>query len=377
MKKFSIIDENYIEKGLTTDVYFLRTEEILRKKRINPNVVAEITTSKLDRWGILAGVEEVSNLLKGKSIDVDAMEEGTLFYPGEPVMRIEGKYLGFARYETPILGLICHASGVATKAARIKLAAEELPVISFGSRRQHPALALLIEKCAYLGGMDGISNYAAGKLIGVEASGTMPHSLIICFGDQRDAFVAFDEVIPGEIKRVCLCDTYADEKTEAIMALEALGDSLDSVRFDTPSSRRGDFRRIIEEARWELDKRGGEGVGIFISGGIDEEDILMLKDVADGFGVGSCVANARAIDFAMDIVEKEGVLCAKRGKLGGKKQVYRNWNNLEDEIRLEKEKTPEDMEPLLRPLIRNGEIKMEFSLNKARERVLRQLKRLP
>jgi nicotinate phosphoribosyltransferase len=373
-RKFSIVDEEYIRDGLTTDVYFIRTEEVLKEKKINPHVVADVTVGSIDGgWGILSGVEEVADLLEGKPIDVHAMEEGTLFYPKEPVMRIEGKYLDFTRYETPILGFLCHNSGIVTKAARIKLAAGDASVISFGSRRQHPALAVVIERCAYMGGMDGISNFAAGKIIGVEASGTMPHSLIICFGDQKEAFKAFDEVISEDVKRVCLCDTYSDEKMEAIMAWEAIGDSLDSIRLDTPSSRRGDFKRMIEEVRWELDIRGGERVKIFVSGGIDEGDIAELKGIVNGFGVGTSVSNARAINFALDIVEKGGRPCAKRGKFGGKKEVYRSLNKLKDEIRLEKEEKPDGMEPLLLPVIKNGKIVMDFSLKEARERVMDQL----
>lgn len=373
--KFFIIDECDILDGLTTDIYFLRTEEILKNKNINPYVVAEVTLSDGD-WGILAGVEEACKLLEGKPLDVYAMDEGTLFYPKEPVFQICGKYLDFARYETAILGFLCHSSGIATKAAKIKLAAGNLPVVSFGSRRQHPMLALLIERCAYMGGMDGISNVAAGKIIGIEATGTMPHTLIICFGDQKEAFKAFDEVMPKDVKRICLCDTYLDEKAEALIAFETLLDKLDYIRFDSPASRKGNFKNIIEEVRWELDIRGGRGVKIFVSGGIDEPDISELRDVVDGFGVGSSVSNAMAINLALDLVEKEGVPCAKRGKYGGRKQVYRNWDNLKDEIKLESEQEPKNRKPLLLPVIKNGKIITDFSLQQSREKVLGQLEKI-
>lgn len=373
--KFFIIDESDILDGQTTDIYFLRTEEILNKKNINPYVVAEVTLSEGD-WGILAGIEETVKLLEKKPFDVFAMEEGTLFFPKEPVLQICGKYLDFARYETAILGFLCHSSGIATKAAKIKLAALDLPVISFGSRRQHPMLALLIERCAYMGGMDGISNVASGKIMGIEPMGTIPHALIICFGDQKEAFKAFDEVISKDVKRICLCDTYSDEKNEALMAFEALGDKLDFVRFDSPSSRKGNFKKIIEEVRWELDIRGGNQIKIFVSGGLDECDILELRDVVDGFGVGSSVSNAKATNLALDLVEKEGIPCAKRGKYGGKKQVYRNWDLMEDEIKPVSYEKPKDKEPLLAPVIKNGEIVTDFSLERARKKVLWQLKKI-
>lgn len=370
MDNFLIVDREKIKEGLSTDVYFTRTEEVLREKGINPTVVAEVTMSSGD-LGVLAGLNEVAKLLEGKDLDVYAMDEGTIFYSEEPVLVIEGKYFEFARYETALLGFLCHASGIATKAFRTKLKAGGARVMSFGTRRQHPALATFIEKYAYLGGMDGISNVAAGNMLGIEPMGTMPHSLIICFGDQIKAWKAFDEVIAKKVPRICLCDTYADEKTESIMAAEVLP-ALNAVRLDTPSSRRGDLKKIVREIRWELDLRGYDDVGIFISGGIDEEDLEGLSGLVDGFGIGTSVANAPAIDFALDIVEKEGKPCAKRGKLGGKKQVYRNWDEMEDKV-LPATKGERDMEILLHPIIKNGEIVREFPLEKSRERVLRQL----
>jgi nicotinate phosphoribosyltransferase len=378
--RFSIVPEDEILAGKTTDVYFLRTEEVLRSKGVNPIVVAEVITTGRG-WAVLAGLEEVAHLLEGKNVDVYAMPEGTIFFPFEPVLRIEGRYLEFARYETPLLGFLCHESGIATKAARIKKAAADVPVVSFGTRRQHPALAAMIERCAYLGGMDGVSCVAGAERIGIQATGTMPHALIICFGEdrQKDAWKAFDEVVAKDVPRICLCDTYYDEKKESILAAEALGESLRAVRLDTPGSRKGDFRRIIEEVRWELDIRGYTHVGIFISGGIDEEEVVALRDIVAGFGVGTSVANARCIDLALDIIEKEGEPCAKRGKRGGKKQVYRKKGVIEegkDEIRLANEAPPEDIEPLLKPMMLGGKIVKDFSfsLEEARKMVLEQLK---
>ena len=144
---FSIVPDEDILERKTTDIYFLRTEEVLREKGVNPEVVAEVTTTGRG-WSVLAGLEDVAHLLEGKDVDVYAMQEGTIFFPYEPVLQIEGRYLEFARYETPLLGFLCHESGIVTKAARIKRLAGDVPVISFGTRRQHPALAAMIEKCA-------------------------------------------------------------------------------------------------------------------------------------------------------------------------------------------------------------------------------------
>jgi nicotinate phosphoribosyltransferase len=95
------------------------------------------------------------------------------------------------------------------------------------------------------------------------------------------------------------------------------------VRLDTPASRRGDFYRIIEEVRWELNLRGYDKVKIFVSGGLDEHDITALNSVVDAYGVGTCISNAAVVDFSMDIVEIEGKPIAKRGKMSGSKEVLR------------------------------------------------------
>ncbi|MEM3152069.1 MAG: hypothetical protein QXW26_01265, partial [Candidatus Nitrosocaldus sp.] len=119
-----------------------------------------------------------------------------------------------------------------------------------------------------------------------------------------------------------LVDTLYDEKAEAIMALE-LGNRLYGVRLDTPSSRRGNRRRIVEEVRWELSIRGGRDVKIFVSGGLDEQEVTELRDVVDGFGVGTSVSAAPPVDFSFKVVEVDGRAIAKRGDMAGRKQVYR------------------------------------------------------
>jgi nicotinate phosphoribosyltransferase len=122
---------------------------------------------------------------------------------------------------------------------------------------------------------------------------------------------------------VALIDTFNDEKFEAIRVAEALKDRLYAVRLDTPSSRRGNFLRILEEVRWELNIRGFGHVKIYVSGGVDENQILQLNPFVDGYGVGTTISNARVIDFAMDITEIDGKPIAKRGKMSGAKRVVR------------------------------------------------------
>ena len=315
-----------IKDGLVTDIYFERTEKILRAKGIDQEVRAEFIAKGLPAnwpWAVFAGVEECAALLKDLPVDVRIMKEGTIFSAYHPVMEIRGRYLDFGRYETALLGLICQASGVATRAARCRKAARNRSVISFGARRMHPAIVPMVDRNAYIGGCDGVSVGLGAHLVGQEAVGTMPHALILIMGDTVEATKAFHEVIEPEIERVSLIDTFNDEKIEALNVAGALGKDLFAVRLDTPGSRRGDFIQIMEEVRWELDLRGYNYVKILLSGGIDEYQILKYNRLADAYGVGTAISNAPVVDFSMDIIEIDGVPVAKRGKMSGSKRVFR------------------------------------------------------
>jgi nicotinate phosphoribosyltransferase len=323
---FHIADPKDIKAGKLTDVYFVRTMEILKAKKIDKWVKAEFIAKRFPEdygWGVLTGIDEAAYLLKDLKVNVRAMREGTVFRAFEPVMEIEGMYSEFGLYETSLLGLLCQASGVATKAARCRKAAGDRRVISFGARRIHPVIAPMVERSAFIGGCDGVSVVKNAELLNEEPTGTMPHALILLIGDTVEATKAFDEVIDPQIKRVSLIDTFNDEKIEAIRVAEALGKKLFGIRLDTPSSRRGDFEKIIEEIRWELNLRGFGHVQVFVSGGLDEKRILALNPVVDAYGVGTSIINARVIDFAMDIIEIDGKPLAKRGKMSGSKSVLR------------------------------------------------------
>jgi nicotinate phosphoribosyltransferase len=260
-------------------------------------------------------------LLDGRGVEVRAIPEGSVFFPEEPVMVVSGRYLDFGALETALLGLVCQASGVATAAARCKLAAAGRPVYSFGARRMHPAIAPMIERAAYICGCDGVAAVKSAELIGEDPVGTMAHSLILLLGEER-AWRAFDRVIDKSVPRVALIDTFRDEKFAAVSAALTIGRRLDAVRLDTPASRRGNFPSLLREVRWELDERGFSNVKIFVSGGIDERQILALNRYADAYGVGTSISNAPVVDFALDIVEVEGEPRAKRGKLSGRKHLW-------------------------------------------------------
>ncbi len=394
MTRFHIATESEIKEAATTDIYFERTKEILEKEGLaDVRVTAEVTTGALPRnweWGILAGVEEAAHLFEKIPVNVTCFPEGTLFHSSdsvgtrEPVMVLEGKYVDFCLYETPMLGLLCHASGIATMAARVRRAAGDKTILSFGIRRVHPALAPMIDRACFIGGFDDVSSLIGARLLGRKPMGTMPHSLIIAMGSQADAWKAFDKHMSKTIPRIMLVDTYFDEKTEAIMAAESLGKKLDGVRLDTPGSRRGNFPEILREVRWELDSRGFSNVKIYVSGGLDDEKVRIMSEAgADGFGIGTSVSNAPTIDFAMDIVAADGKLVAKRGKLGGRKQVWRCDKCLVEIVLLENVPGPAcpncggKMKPMLKRLVENGRVVEPLPpADKIRERVLDQLRKL-
>jgi nicotinate phosphoribosyltransferase len=385
-RAFHIASERDIKAGEVSDVYFARTVQILRAKGINKRVKAEIRLKSFPQadwsFGILAGIEEAATLLEGLPVDVWAMDEGTMFAPHEPVLMIEGAYLDWAEFETALLGFLCQASGIATKAARCKRAAGERQVISFGARRMHPALAPMIERNAFVGGCDGVAVTKAAELIDADPMGTIPHALILMFGDTVEALKAFHEVIDTKVRRVALIDTLQDEKFEAIRVAEALGKDLYAVRLDTPSSRRGDFYRILDEVRWELDFRGFEHVKILASGGIDEYEILKLNPLVDGYGVGTSIANAPVLSFALDIMEIEGKAMAKRGKRSGAKQVWRIPGTVQNQVLPAHQPAPvapdgRKAEALLKPLLTGGRLVRDLPPPRTiREYVIEQMARI-
>ncbi len=375
-----------IKAGEVTDIYFVRARKILEETGGDRQVYAETHAYSFPKgyeWAVLGGVEEVAWVLEGKPVNVYAMEEGEVFRVYEPVLAIEGRYTDFGVYESSILGILRHASSVATKAARIKLAAGNKTLLFFGIRSVHPAIAPMVDRYAFIGGCDAVSGTLGAKLLGVKPVGTMPHALILTMGSQTPAWKAFDKVMPEEVPRIALADTLSDERMEALMAAEALGERLHGVRFDTPSSRRGDMRKIVREARWSLDLLGYRHVKIYVSGGLDEEEVRELRDLVDGFGVGTSISFPPSIDLALDIVEVDGKPFSKRGKLPGRKQVYRcsRFHDTITPFGKKLEKCPvcgEAVEPLLKPLIMNGRIVREsVKPAKIREKVLSRLRNLP
>ncbi len=381
MKNIASSDD--IENLKTTDVYFLRVKEILNRAHKNPDVVMDITLSSRDLpWVVLSGLDDFVEILKGKKVDVYSLPEGTVFPPRDingipiPVVTVVGKYMEFGMYETPLLGSISQASGIATKAARFKKRIGNLTLSSFGVRRMHPSLAPLIDRSAYIGGCDKVSSIIGAERIGIKPEGTMPHSLLLIMGEE-EGWKLYDQVLESSSPRIALVDTFCDERDGAVRAARTIK-NLSAVRLDTPSSRRGNFADIVREVRWELDQNGYQNIGIIVSGGIKEEDIESLKSAgAIGFGIGTSISSAPSIDFAMDIVEIDGKPLSKRGKFSGRKNVFRCPKCHAFKVsKMNSEICPVDhneMVNLSTRIIENGKINYKENLNETRNYVLRQL----
>ncbi len=305
-----------IISGATSDLYFVRTRELLAYagKERTP-VVAEIFCS---RPGVLAGVEEAFNLLKNKNVSLWAVPEGKEMEQKEVVMRISGPYDEFGMYETALLGMLASASGWATAARACRDAAGDKPVFCFGARHVHPAVAPVMERSSIIGGARDCSCIMGAKLLGKEPVGTVPHAAILIIGDTVETALLYDKVMPLESPRIILVDTFKDEAEETLRVADALKDRVYGVRLDTPGERGGVTPGLVREIRARLDMAGYSHVIILVSGGITAERIPLLAEAgADAFGVGSYISAARPIDMTMDLKEINGQPIAKRGRIPG------------------------------------------------------------
>ena len=371
--RFNTASEEEIKSAAVADVYFHRAMQVLKaegKERTPVHTEVALKSSDPEEWYVLAGLDEVAHLLEGSEIEAYALPEGTICRPQEPVMTLSGPYEAFGEHETAILGLLCQSSGVATGAARCRLAAGERLLISFGARRMHPAIGPMIERAAYLGGCDGVAETLGAERLGLQPVGTLPHALALILGSTEEASRAFDRVVEEEVPRTILVDTFDDEKFGALIAAEAIPDSIFAVRLDTPSDRRGNFGALMREVRWELDRRGFGHVKIFASGGIGTDDILQLNPYCDAYGVGGSVAAAPIVDFSLDIVEIDGEPRAKRGKWSGRKRLLKLKDGSHRILPTEAE-PPEGAKDLLQPLDELYACPPDVSA--LRERVLEQL----
>ena len=314
--------------GDTADVYFERARRILAAEGLDPVVTMEIFARE---EAVLCGAEEALAYLRailggadgtGEAPRiVESLHDGDLIGPKEVVMRITARYSAFGLYETAILGILSQSTGWATAARRIVEAAAPIPVIGFGARHVHPSVADQMDYASVVGGCVGASTPAGARLAGLAPTGTMPHALIIIFGDTVRAAEAFDRHIDPDVPRIVLVDTFKDEAEESLRVADALGDRLWGVRLDTPSERGRVTADLVKEVRARLDLAGHERVKIVVSGGLDLERIAYFKAAEapiDSFAVGSAISDASPIDFTGDNKEIDGKPVAKRGRIPGR-----------------------------------------------------------
>ncbi|MCC7384599.1 MAG: nicotinate phosphoribosyltransferase [Deltaproteobacteria bacterium] len=227
-------------------------------------------------------------------LDVDGVEEGTVVFPQEPLLRVRGSMIQAQLLETPLLNLINFQTLIATKAARVCSAARGDPVIEFGLRRaQGIDGGLTASRAAYLGGCAATSNVLAGRLFGIPVRGTHAHSWVMFFDGELEAFEAYAEALPNNC--VLLVDTYdtlrgVDHAIVVGQHLRRRGFELGGIRLDS-----GDLAYLSIEARKKLDAAGFPRAVIVGSNDLDEHLIESLKtqEAAIGvWGVGTKLATA-------------------------------------------------------------------------------------
>ena len=323
--KYFIADQEDIDSKLASDVYFSRTAPFITEND-GKKVIAEITASS-DEMIDLTGLEEMIRLLEGKKISLRAIPEGTVMQTRDssgipiPFVTIEGVYESIMEYETSLLGFICQSSGISTQAMKFYMQIYPKEFVSFGIRRMHPAISPMIDRAAFIGGASGVSGILGGELTSTVPVGTMPHSIAIIMGEKKAWEYVYRNSPPG--RRTLLIDTFGDEKVKALEIAEMFPET-DYIRLDTHSSRRGNFASIVREVRWELNLRGHSNIKIMVSGGLKLDQIAELKLAgAELFGVGTSIASAKPVDFAMDIVQVENVPISKKGKYSGSKDVLK------------------------------------------------------
>jgi len=313
--------------GDTADVYFERARAILEAEHLDPVVTMEVFSRD---EGILCGAAEVHAYLReimrpARGLEpqpvVESLDDGDAFAVKEVVMRINARYSAFGLYETALLGILASGSGWATAARRVVTAADPIPVISFGARHVHPSIADQLDYASVVGGCVGASTPAGARLAGLSPTGTMPHALILIFGDTVRAVEAFDRHVASDVPRIALVDTFKDETEESLRVAEALGERLWGVRLDTPAERGRVTPDLVKEVRARLDQAGHRHVKIVVSGGLDADRIGQFKDAGapvDSFAVGSAISKASPIDFTGDLKEIDGRAIAKRGRIPGR-----------------------------------------------------------
>ncbi len=320
--------------------------------------------------------------------DVEAMAEGTLFFPDEPILRVVAPIDQAQLVESRVINILHFQSLIASKAVRCVLAAPDKLLVDFGMRRAHGGeAALWAARACYLAGFAGSSTVQAGVLYGVPVFGTMAHSFVQAHEVEQQAFAHF--ALAQRDNAVLLIDTYDTERgaqrvVELAAELKQQGITIKAVRLDS-----GDLAEHARRVRRILDSGGLSEVKIFSSGNLDEyalHDLLAQGAPIDGFGIGTRLdtsADAPYLDCAYKIQEYAGTPRRKRseGKATwpGRKQVYRRFDNgvMGGDLITTLSAT-DSGEALLQPAMRAGQIVTpQPNLEQSRQRLYTQLDSLP
>lgn len=323
--------------------------------------------------------------------EIRAVPEGTVLFPDEPLLEVSAPIIEAQLLESALLNA-CHLQSVlASKAARVVLAARGRDLAEFGLRRSHGVdAALKAARCAWIAGFGSTSDVLAGRAWGIPVSGTMAHSFVTAFGDELEAFRAYARAFPDSA--VLLIDSYdtlegARKAVTVARELAGRGHALAGVRLDS-----GDLLALSREVRRILDDAGLARVRIVASGGLDEHDIEALIAAGapvDAFGVGTrynVSADAPSLDLVYKLVRYGGrdVLKLSEGKRTwvGAKALYRSLGAdgkaAGDLLALAEEAPPPDAEPLLEVVMRDGEpTRPRPALDEVRRRCASQVAALP
>lgn len=382
---------------LLTDLYQLNMMQAYEEVGMTQTAVFELFVRKLPptrNFLVAAGLEQAVDFLEGAAFsgdeiawldaqrrfstdflerlagfrftgDLDAVAEGEIVFPDEPLLRVVAPLPEAQLMETRLINLVHFQTVIASKAARLRLAAGDRRLIDFGLRRAHGAEAgLLAARASYLAGFDGTATVEAGRRFGIPISGTMAHSFIQAHDDEVTAFRHFATARPDNL--VLLLDTYDTEQAAAkVVALApefaAAGIRLGGVRLDS-----GDLGAHAQKVRAILDGGGLQAVQIFASGGLDEQAVARLAAEGapiDGFGIGTALSTAQdtpALDCAYKLQEYAGrarrKLSEGKATWPGRKQVFRQFDAAGrpsgDLLTLLDDR--QDGTPLLQPVMRSG-----------------------
>ena len=319
--------------------------------------------------------------------EVHAMPEGTVFFPNEPILRITAPLPEAQLVEARLINIVHFQSLIASKAARMVLAAPDKLLVDFGLRRAHGAEAgLMAARASYIAGFAGTSTVLAAKLFDIPLFGTMAHSYIQAHDSETLAFERFAHACPKGL--VFLIDTYDTEaaarKVVALVPrLKAAGIDVSGVRLDS-----GDLIALSKSVRRILDDAGLAEVTIFASGGLDEDQLMAMAEAKapiDGFGIGTSLttsSDAPALDCAYKLQEYAGSPRRKhstgKATLPGRKQVWRRYGpdgSMAGDM-LSAEDDAQPGEPLIHQVMGAGK-RLAPTLSESRAHAAREFQRLP